>query len=204
MAAIDKTYTNSYQEYKEFKDWATTQTVTFFDGYKECVGDYVRNLEEKDFEYGEIPIMNTPTWLDIYLIQNCKFDFVLDRFIEVYGVDSYNEFKTVDLTSKPPKEFKQNRKIIISKYKPTSFPLHSKPYGGRKWRLECDDFHFWYNSQTKKWIDCRNYYPYTTNAAYITSIKALVRHLRKQYLPKGIKFILSGRYIGEDYLVTVK
>ena len=64
MAAIDKTYTNSYQEYKEFKDWATTQTVTFFDGYKECVGDYVRNLEEKDFEYGEIPIMNTPTWLE--------------------------------------------------------------------------------------------------------------------------------------------
>ena len=106
--------------------------------------------------------------------------------------------------SKPPKEFQQNRKIIISKYKPTSYPLHSKPYGGRKWRLQCDDLHFWYNSQTKKWIDFRNYYPYTTNTAHIASIKALVRHLRKQYLPKGIQFRLSGRYIGEDYLVTVK
>ena len=109
MAGIDKTYTDSYKEYKEFKDWATTQTVTFFDGYKKCVGNYVRNLEEKDFEYGEIPIMNTPTWLDIYLIQNCKFEFVLSRMQEVYGVDSYNEFKTVDLSSKPPKEFQQNR-----------------------------------------------------------------------------------------------
>ena len=49
MAAIDKSYTDSHKEYKEFKDWATSQTVTFFDGHKECVGDYVRNLEEKDF-----------------------------------------------------------------------------------------------------------------------------------------------------------
>jgi hypothetical protein len=34
-----------------------------------------------------------------------------------------------------------------------------------------------------------------TNTAHITSIKALIRHLRKQYLPKGITFTLSGRYI---------
>ena len=203
MAAIDKTYTDSYKEYKEFKDWAITQTVTFFDGHKECVGDHVRNLEEKDFEYGEIPIMNTPTWLDIYLIQNCKFDFVLNRLIDVYGVDSYNEFKTVDLTSKPPKEFKQNRKVSIIKSKTTKFPLHSKPYGGGTWWLQCDDY-FWYNDKTKTWTSLDNHYPHNTNTARITSIKALVRHLRKQYLPKGIKFRLSGRYIGEDYLVTVK
>ena len=29
--------------------------------------------------------MNTPTWLDIYLIQNCKSQFVLDRMKVVYG-----------------------------------------------------------------------------------------------------------------------
>jgi hypothetical protein len=46
-------------------------------------------------------------------------------------------------------------------------------------------------------------YPHNTNTATVTSIKALVRHLRKQYLPKGITFRLMGRYVGEEYLVTV-
>ena len=31
MAGIDKTYTDSYTDYKEFKDWADTQKLKFFD-----------------------------------------------------------------------------------------------------------------------------------------------------------------------------
>ena len=34
MAGIDKTYTKDYKEYKRFKDWADTQTITFYDGLK--------------------------------------------------------------------------------------------------------------------------------------------------------------------------
>ena len=117
MAGIDKTYTDSYKDYKEFKTWADTQTLTFFNGYKVCIGDWVWNYEEKDFENGEIPIMNTPTWLDIYLIQNCKSKFVLDRMKNVYGRNFYKQLKTIDLTAKPPEEFQQNRKIIIRNFK---------------------------------------------------------------------------------------
>ena len=72
MAGIDKTYTNSYKDYKEFKEWADKQIIIFFNGHKECIGDWVWNYTEENFSNGEIPIMNTPTWLDIYLIQNCK------------------------------------------------------------------------------------------------------------------------------------
>ena len=202
MASIDKTYTDSYQDYKEFKDWADKQILTFFDGHKECIGNWVWEYNEKDFDGQEIPIMNTPTWLDIYLIQNCKSKFVLDRMKEVYDEKSYKEFQSIDLTANPPQEFQQNRKISIVKTHETKYPLHSKPYNGYKWLLQCDDDNFWYNDNTKVWANW-NYYPYNTNTADLTSVKAVVRHLRKQYLPKGITFKLIGRYVGEEYLIRI-
>ena len=204
MAGIDKTYTDSYKDYKEFKDWADAQTLTFFNGHKVCIGDWVWDYEEEDFDGGEIPIMNTPTWLDIYLVQNCKVKFVLDRMEEVYGRDSCKEYLSVDLTAGPPKEFQKNRKISVVRNKNTEFPLHTKPYGGIKyWWLQCND-NFRYNSETNTWISPDSNYPWDTNTAHVTSVKALVRHLRKQYLPKGITFRLSGVYVGEEYSVHIK
>ena len=203
MAGIDKTYTNSYNDYKEFKDWADKQTLTFFNGYKVCIGDWVWKYEKEDFDGNEKPIMNTPTWLDIYLIQNCKSQFVLDRMKNVYGKKSYKEFQTIDLTAKPPEEFQQNRKIIIKKSDRTKFPLHSKPYDSKTmWWLQCDN-KFGYHEKTKTWVSHDSYYPHNTNTSHIKSIKGVVRHLRKQYLPKGITFRLIGRYVGEEYIIVI-
>ena len=203
MAAIDKTYTDSYDHYKEFKNWADNQTLTFFNGHKVCIGDWVWELEKEDFSNGEIPIMNTPTWLDIYLIQNCKSAFVLERMKSVYSEESHKEFQSIDLTAPPSGDFKQNRKITIKRNNRTKFPLHKKPYGGKtKWWLQCYD-KFGYCDKTKVWTSYNNYYPRNTNTTTIKSIKGVVRHLRKQYLPKGITFNLIGRYVGEDYLVVV-
>lgn len=203
MAGIDKTYTDNYKEYKKFKDWADKQILIFFNGHKECIGNWVWHYEEEDFSNGEIPIMNTPTWLDIYLIQNCKSKFVLDRMKTVYDKESFREFQNVDLTAKPPEDFKQNRKIKIINNDKSKFPIHSKPYGGKmKWWLQCND-DFWYNDETKTWVHYNNYYPHNTNTAHIGSIKAIVRHLRKQYFPKGITFNIIGRYVGENYTIRV-
>ena len=207
MAGIDKTYTNSYKDYKEFKTWANTQKLTFFDGLTVCIGDWVYDYEESDFTNCEIPIMNTPTWLDIYLIQNCKIDFVLHRMKSVYGEESYKEFQNIDLTAKPPSDFKQNRKITIKPNKNCKFPfkkrMFSKPIGGKtKWWLQCEN-DFWYNDETKRWVSYETQYPHNTNTAHITSTKALVRHLRNQYFPSGITFTLYGRYIGEEYIVFI-
>lgn len=202
MASIDKTYTDSYVDYKEFKNWADTQVLTFFDGHKERIGDWVWNYEKDDFSNGEIPIMNTPTWLDIYLIQNCKSKFVLDRMKCVYGEESYKEYQNIDLTAKPPKGFEQNRKIRIKKSKRTRFPIHNKPYRSNKWWLQCKDINFWYNDETKIWTQDR-LYPSNTNTAHIGSIKGIIRHLRKQYLPKGVEFTITGKYVGEEYLIII-
>ena len=123
MAGIDKTYTGSYEEYKTFKDWADKQVITFFDGHKKCIGDWVWNYEKEDFLNGEIPIMNTPTWLDIYLIQNCKSDFVLERMKSVYGEDLYKDFnirQTKEIQYKlgrnVHKKDKLVKEILISNY----------------------------------------------------------------------------------------
>ncbi len=204
MAGIDKTYTDSYKDYREFKDWADCQKLTFFDGLTVCIGDWVWDYEEKHFSNGEVPIMNTPTWLDIYLIQKCKSQFVLDRMEDVYDKESFERFKTIDLTAKPPVDFQQGRKIKISRTNDSKFPLLRKPRDGKsKWFLNCNDY-FWYNDQTKKWVSFDTPYPWNTNTACLASVKSVIKHLKKQYLPLGVTFRLSGRYVGESYLVTVK
>lgn len=203
MAGIDKTYTDSYSDYKEFKTWADKRTLTFFNGYKVCIGDWVWEYEEEDFNGVERPIMNTPTWFDIYLIQNCKSEFVLKRMKAVYNEESYKEFQNIDLTAKPPSEFQQNRKITIKNSKRTKFPLHKSPYKFKvKWWLQCND-DFGFDDEMNIWSSHDSYYPHSTNTAHIKSIKGIVRHLRKQYLPKGITFTISGKYVGEEYLVLI-
>ena len=113
MAGIDKTYTDNYEEYKKFKIWADKQVITFFDGHTECVGDWVWSYEKEDFDNGEIPIMNTPKWLDIYLIQNCKSQFVIERMKDVYG-KHFEEYQKLSNLSAVPEGYVKNRKIFIT------------------------------------------------------------------------------------------
>lgn len=202
MAYIDKTYTDSYKDYKEFKDWADQQHLTFYNGHTVCIGDWVWEIEEEDFVEGrEIPIMNTPTWLDIYLIQNCKIDFVLSRMSYAYN-DFFEEAKSINLSAPPSSDYKQNRKVRIKKSKRTDFPRHNRPYDGvTKWWVQCDKVKFYYDDETQTWSD--GYYPMSTNTAHITSIKEIKKHLKRQYLPKGLEFRISGRYVGEEYIAVV-
>lgn len=212
MAGIDKTYTSSYDEYLELKNWIRDQTVTFYNGYKVRLYDYLWEYTEEDFNFDnpdtELPVFNTPTWMDIYLIQNCPVQFVQDRMREVRSKEEYEEFKTMEFPPKFPKhsdEFKQNRKIKIKTIpKKTKFPIHDKAFHGRGYWVECDDYDYWYDTESKTWSNWEHYYPYNTNMVQLKSLKAIVRHLRKQYLPSGITFTINGAYIGECYKIVVK
>lgn len=207
MAGIDKTYTDSYEEYIKFKRWASEQVVIFFDGFKKCIGDYVFDWwEEEDFTQ-ERPIMNTPNWVDIYLIQNCPFEFIQKRMKDVYSKETYSEFKNKDFPVKLPEDYKQNRKIVIKRIKGvTEFPIHNKPYSPNKigWFLEPVSYDWEYNKESKKWVHTSMYYPTNACISHPKTVKAMIRQLRKQYLPSRLKFRLSGRYIGEEYEVIVK
>ena len=204
MAGI---YTDNYKEYRDFKEWADKQVITFFDGHKERVGDWVYSHEASDFDWGKLSIANTSTWLDIYLIQNCKMKFVVERMMDAYGSDFDKYRKQVNLTD-IPEGYDKKRKIVILNPKKCKFPFKKRMFSrpiGRKvyWALQSND-NFWYNRETKVWVDQDYCYPKYANTAHIVSTKALIRHLRKQYLPKGITFTLQGNYIGEDYLIKIK
>lgn len=184
----------------DYKKIAIIFNINNPDIVKEFDFDALIKLIKKD---KELPIMNTPTWLDVYLIQNCKSEFVLNRMKEVYKDKTYQEFKTIDLTAAPPDDFKRNRKIRIKKTESTRFPIHNKPYDGKtSWWIQSND-NFTYCEETGVWSSYNNYYPYNTNTSIIKSMKGIVRHLRKQYLPKGISFRIIGRYQGEEYIASI-
>lgn len=204
MAGIDKTYTDSYENYKMFKVWADSQSVKFFNGHVENIGDYVWQLEENDFQHGEIPIMNSQTWLDVYLLQHCKSQFVLDRLNEVYGESTIKDFKQHKLWTQPSNEYRPYRQIKIKCCESSNFPLHNHVYDGKmRWWVQSQNGYL-YHEKSKTWVSPDSLYPSNTNTAHIKSIKGVVRHLRKQYLPKGISFRIIGRYVGEEYVAQIK
>jgi hypothetical protein len=200
MAAIDKTYTDSWKEYQEFKEWAKDKSVTFhYDNKKQRIGVswYIYEWDEEDF--GEIarPVMNTPTWLDKYLKDNCPCQFVQDRLKEVYP-EGYLD--SVQLGVLPP-NFKKNRKIVITQR--GRFPIKNKGLLSHGWWwVQCND-ELWYNNTLKAWTP-HDAFPSRTNTAHTHTIKAVVRQLRKMYLPSGITFSLSGRYEGENYTIKIR
>ncbi|MBP8017128.1 hypothetical protein KAZ01_03920 [Candidatus Gracilibacteria bacterium] len=188
----------TFEEYIQFKNWIIGKYVEFYDRYKVYFYDLIYQYKENDI----IPIdkiWSSTGTLDVFLIQNCKIQFVQDFLLQVYGLKEFNRIKTVDLSGKPPENFKKNRKIIIFK------KSNNRCFKGkRKWWLQCLDTDFGYNDITKKWSKYGNQYETYTNTATFKTVKAAIKHLRKQSLPSGLTFVLSGRYIWEEYKILIK
>lgn len=202
MAGIDKTYTNSFEEYQQLVDWAKDKEIVFNKKQKKRLSDYIYQWNEEDF-ISELPVMNTPNYIDIYLIQNCPIKFVQDRMKEVYSEESIKEFNDINFPIEFPKDYKQNRKVIISKYK--NLPLYNKGINSHScWWLQSNDFDWDFDDDNKVWVNRSLYYPSNTNTSHHKTIKSLVRFLRKQYLPSGLEFRLSGRYVGEEFTIKIK
>lgn len=84
MAAIDKIYVNTYDEYLKFKDWCKEQPpLTDKYGKQIRITAYLYNYDEP-FE-GEHPIFNAPYYVDAYVIRNCPFGFIQDELMLNYG-----------------------------------------------------------------------------------------------------------------------
>lgn len=203
MAGIDKTYTDSYNEYKEFRDWSNDKSVVFNYGNKKLiknVSDYIYCWNNEDFNGNELPIMNTPTWLDKYLYDNCPCKFVTDRLNGVYPEKHLENLKFGEI----PCDFKQNRKIVIKKTNKSKFPIHNEVlYGNGMWWLQTNS-DFKYCEELDAWVHRDSNFPYFSNTMHFKTVKSMIRRLRKMYLPKDLEFSLIGRYVGETYKVTIK
>lgn len=83
MAAIDKIYVNTYEQYSLFKEWCEKQPL-LHDKYGKAVklSNYVFKYD-KTFNGGPIAIF--PYYLDAYIIRNCPLDFIQKELMVNYG-----------------------------------------------------------------------------------------------------------------------
>ena len=202
MAGIDKTYTDSYKDYSELKGWARGKVIKYWTGQEEEIVDYIYEWDEEDFNGRELPVMNTSQSVDLFLIQNCNLKFVQDRMREVYNKDTYEEFKTMKFPTEKPDGHERGRRVTINRL--GRLPLYNKGINSHKswWLQPHPDQDIYYDRTYRVWVTDL-FLPFNSNTHTSSTIKSLIRHLRKQYLPVGAKFILSGRYIGEKFLVTI-
>lgn len=90
MAAIDKTYVHDYDTWKELYDYAGEAAPFGEKGFLRnfCYGPYAK--EEFPSEYGVV-LWNTPTYVDVWLAENCKHEVVVETLKYQYGNEEYAE-----------------------------------------------------------------------------------------------------------------
>lgn len=88
MAAIDKIYVSSYEQYKEFEKWLLEQPK-LKDKYGEEVSIYEYFFDWWDdpafWTRNEHPIFMAPTYVDAYIIRNCPLDYIQRELMLMYG-----------------------------------------------------------------------------------------------------------------------
>ena len=83
MAAIDKIYVDTREQYLEFKDWCEKQPpLTDKYGASVSLMNYVYKHSE-DWNGGVV--FCGPYYLDAYLIKNCPFDYIQKELMVNYG-----------------------------------------------------------------------------------------------------------------------
>ena len=92
MAAIDKIYVNTYEEYLQFKEWCKQQPkLKDKYGVEASLLDYLYKYDSP-FK-GNHPIFNAPYYLDAYVIRNCPLSFIQEELMLNYG---YKSQKTIE------------------------------------------------------------------------------------------------------------
>lgn len=212
MAAIDKIYIKDYNLYKEFLEWARNKIYICPNGIKIKVLDFTySNFKEEDVKGKEFPVMNTPCSLDYFLIKDCPFKFIKDRFKEVYdeeyinkilsGISDYDLFKYPTEKSKikiVKKGYLFEHKNYLYKYKRRSKIIYPKFDIVIKYKHQLLD----YNEDINRFLLPNELGLRTSNSIYkCRSIKSLIRIIKKLNLPKDCEIIATGRYVGEEIIL---
>lgn len=95
MAAIDKIYVESYEQYKSFKDWCSEQPEILdkFGQKTSLINYFIFNFKDKSdwCDNKEYPIYCAPYYIDAYIIRNCPLDFIQKEMMLNYGHWSQEE-----------------------------------------------------------------------------------------------------------------
>ena len=87
MAAIDKIYVNSYQEFKKFEEWCLKQPKLKDKYGKEVsITSYLfYGWDNPKYWPGNHPIFSAPYYVDAYIIRNCPLDYIQKELMINYG-----------------------------------------------------------------------------------------------------------------------
>lgn len=218
MAAIDKTYAHTWEEYVSLVKWAKNtkficpngMTLSpmgyIYEWSKETYEESYNSFKEKylDFEF-EFPVMNTSNAIDYFIIKECPLKFVQDRMKEVYsdeyiqsvlnGTSDYDTYKRGPIGTKV-KVIKYpkfgNKGKLCEKKRGMKFIEVLGP--NMRYNTEYD---YWLSDSELGWYNC------SMCNKKINSTKAMIRQIRKWKLPKGTKVSWSGRYIDNDFIFVV-
>lgn len=210
MAAIDKTYVDNWEDWKEITDWMKSferklpngsilrgkNFLYYPDSTKEEIEDWLKEQED-------IPVMNTSWTMDYFLIRECPLEVVQNRMQSVYSKENYEAIKNgtseYDTFVRPvggkhlklikkPKYWKPSRYIWNGKLCKDRFVVDidlPEEYG---------NYYSWYYDELDYWS-----MPYELIAGgHMSSAdvncythKALMRKILKWNLPIGTKVKVS-------------
>ena len=213
MAAIDKTYIKTYNQYKEVYDWCKDIVVTFKNKISFKPSDFICEYTEDDFnqlpENSEIVLWNTPYYMDKWLIRNCPIDFIQKRLKEQYGND-YDDIKNGNYEMyernglgkdihfkviKKPHVYHRFNFVYIDRQ--NQLRIYKENRNGL-WEISIEDEdNYWcYNKEYDYWTNITEGFPFDSHTCTIKkknlNIKSIYRYLRKWNLPAGIKITIDN------------
>lgn len=219
MAGIDKTYTKSWEEYQSLVEWCKDKSFTLKNGDVIRPSSYIYEWDKKSFDGEEsLPVWNTPTCLDIWLIRNCPLEFIQDRLKEQYGggwsKEAFTEHNDEDMYHQ-----------ILTYTSP--YDLFERKGGSHKFsikyiqneKIKNDDLCWWvnvidlgwrYNYKHKMWYHNDETIPFTCSYAIFVgniSKRKLARLIKRWNLPKGTRIQFTGDYklyIQKEFIVTIR
>lgn len=239
MAAIDKTYLHSWNEYKQLKDWVeSVGNVTDDYGNRFNPKEWLFTCSKKDFDKLEkkndkwgIPVWNTPTAFDIWLIRNCPLDFIHDTLKDQYG-GGWSKCAFTGHNDDDMYWQIKNRTSIYDSYKRNGLGKDFRftvDYSvnerfrddGMWWWIEIrywdnNQTYWWYSEDLDTWMDKSSgdvYGDFSSISSCCTkkyghmSSGRIRRILSKWNLPEGTKVWFQGtwrRYVMKEFTVTVK
>jgi hypothetical protein len=223
MAAIDKIYSTQilFKEYILFLNWCENEGNDLF--HKHCsygIPPYDTDLYEckryqlKDFIYlydeqtymQEVPICNLPEAINIFLIRYLpkSFEGLHKALKEMYGDDLYVSIlnKTSIFDTPLKRSNTGNMKFIKNTFIHNYICKLQQPLFISINYKEGDN-NLWYNKITDEWFDDKELKPIHSNNAKvtITSLKALVRKIKKWNLPDNVLINIDTKYKGSEALI---
>lgn len=214
MAAIDKLYVKSYEQFIKFKEWCEKQPPIKDKYGKDCtLISYLFSWCTEDWwqDKESSPIFQAPCFIDAYIIRNCPLDFIQESIKWNYG-DSYKKILNNELYTSPSIDCEYGKHFTILQ-RPT-YGNVNRPYRGT-WRVDVMGYDLWYNhnfdifksKEYGTWDNILEFVEseYISSSTFVPSMRTLRRLLTKKWkFPVGTVLRVTSRYYNEEYKILIR